>query len=142
MLFKPNWVKILLLDLRPDKKRVEELEKLRVEFAIPHEALAMRVMSSPVTTRKVQRKCLETLRIQNPRKSERELFKMVLISRIQAPPSFEMTEPEIDEAMKNINSFDELCDYIITLDEQESAFPDPLGIGKRIDEILALEEAG
>jgi len=140
MLFKPKWVKILRLDLRPDEKRIEELERLRVEFGIPHEALAMRVMSSPATTRKVQKKCLETWRIQNPGKSERELFKMVLISRIQAPPSFEMTEPEIDEALKNINSFDELCDYIIKLDEQEPSFPDPLGIGRRIDEILVQEE--
>lgn len=65
---------------------------------------------------------------------------MVLISRIQAPPSFEMTEEEIDQAMKNINSFDDLCDYIVRLDEQEPALPDPLGIGKRIDEILAQEE--
>jgi len=140
MLFKAKWVKILPSDLRPDKKRIEELEKLRVKFTIPHEALAMRVISSPVSTRKVQRKCLQTLRIQNPGKSEKELFRMVLISRIQAPPSFEMTEEEIDQAMKNINSFDDLCDYIVSLDEQEPALPDPLGIGKRIDEILAQEE--
>lgn len=51
MLFKAKWVKILPSDLRPDKKRIEELEKLRVKFTIPHEALAMRVISSPVSTR-------------------------------------------------------------------------------------------
>jgi len=41
---------------------------------------------------------------------------------------------------QNINSFDDLCDYIIMLDEKEPSFPDTFGIGKRIDEILAREE--
>jgi hypothetical protein len=65
---------------------------------------------------------------------------MVLISRIATPPSIEMTVQKIDQAMENINSFDELCDYIIALDEKEPSFPDPFGIGKRIDEILVWEE--
>ena len=62
---------------------------------------------------------------------------MVLISRIGT----EMTVKEIDKAMKSINSFNELCDYIITLEGQEPSFPDPFGIGKVIDEILAQEVA-
>lgn len=140
MLFKPKWVKLLQPHLRPDEKRTGELEKLRVEFRIPHDALAMGIMSSPTTTRRIQRNCLESLRIQNPGKSEKELLRMVLISRIQAPPSYGMTEQEIDQAMENINSFDDLCNYIIGLDKQELPFPDPLGIGKQIDEILAQEE--
>lgn len=144
MLFRPKWVKLLPSHLRPDEKRVRELEKLRVEFSIPHEALEMRVMSSPATTRKVQRNCLENFRIQNPEASEKELLRMVLISRIQAGPGAygysEMTEQKIDQVMERIKSFDELCDYIIALDEQELATPDPFGIGKRIDEILAEEE--
>jgi len=69
MLFKPKWVRLLPSNLRPDKKRIRELEKLRVKFSIPHEALEMRVMSSPATTRKVQRNCLENSRIQNPEAS-------------------------------------------------------------------------
>jgi len=141
MLFKPKWAKLLPPHLRPDEKRTGELEKLRAEFRIPHDALAMGIMSSPATTRRVQRNCLESLRIQNPGKSEKELLRMVLISRIQAPPSYGMTEQEIDQTMKNINSFDDLCDYIMALDKQELPFPDPLDMGKRIDEILAREEA-
>ena len=38
--------------------------------------------------------------------------------------------------MENINSFDELCDCIIALDEKEQLFSDISGIGKLIDEIL------
>lgn len=48
--FRPEWVKLLPSHLRPDKKQViGDLEKLRVEFGIPHDALAMRIMSSPAT---------------------------------------------------------------------------------------------
>ena len=145
VLSKPKWVKSLSLNLRPDKKRIRELEKLRIKFAIPHDLFSMRVLGSPATTRKVQKQCFEGFRARNPGAPEKELFRMVLISRIQAPPLESpgysgMTEDKIDEAMRSINSFDELCDCIIALDEQEPASPDPLGIGKRIDEIVAQEE--
>ena len=142
MLFKPQWVELLPPYLRPDGKRISKLEKLRVEFNIPHGLLAMRVMSSPTTTRRVQKQSLENFRMQNPEMSEKDLFRMVLISRIQAPPIYGpgMTKQQINQAMENINSFDDLCGYIIAMDEQESSFPDSLGTGKRIDEILAQEE--
>ena len=116
------------------------MEKLRSEFGIPHNALAIGIMGSPATTRKVQRQFLRNFRIQSPEASEKELFRMVLISRIISPPSIDITEQEIDQAMENINSFDELCDYIIALDEKEQLFPDISGIGKLIDEILTQEE--
>ena len=66
---------------------------------------------------------------------------MVLLSRAQTPPVIEITEEQIDQAIKSINSFDELCDCIIKLEEREASFPDPFGIGKVIDEILAQEVA-
>lgn len=139
-LFKPKWFNLLPSHLRPDKKRMSELEKLRRAFNLSHEVLATGIMSSPETTRKVQRQCLRNLKNQNPGAPERELLKMVLISRIMTPPSIDMTEQEMDKAMENINSFDDLCDYIIALDEKELLFPDISGIGKRIDKILAQEE--
>jgi len=64
---------------------------------------------------------------------------MVFLSRIQTPPVIEMTEEETDQAIKSINSFDELCDCIIKLEEKEPSFSDPFGIGKVMDEILAQE---
>ena len=142
MLFKPKWVKIIPPNLRPDKKRISELEKLRSAFGISHEDLSMCIIGSPATTRKVQKQMLRNFGNQNPGASEKELLKMVLISRIVSPPIIKITEQEIDQAMENINSFDDLCDYIIALDEKEPSFPDTFGIGKRIDEILAGEEIG
>jgi len=143
MLFKTKWLKLIPSNLRPDKKRVAELHKLKVEFGIPHEAFAMRVMSSPAITRKVQRNCLDNLRIQNPRLSERELLKMVFLSKLHCSEIHGYpgtTDQEIHQAMESINSFDELCDCIIASHQQEPSFPDPFGIGERIDEILAQEE--
>jgi hypothetical protein len=138
---KPRWGELLPPNLRPDKKRIKELEKLRSALKMPHEALAVRIISSPITTRRIQSNSLETLRILNPEASEKELLRMVLVSRYRTPPLIEMTEEEIDQAMESINSFDELCDYIIKLEEEGPSFPDPFGMGKQIDEILAQEES-
>jgi len=144
-LFKPKWFNLLPSNLRPDKKRISELEKLRRTFYLPHEVLATGIMSSPETTRKVQRQMLTKFRNLNSEAPKKELLKMVLISRITSPPSIDMTEQEMDQAMENINSFDDLCDYIIALDELDekekgSSFPDISGIGEKIDKILAQEE--
>lgn len=141
---EPNWVSLFtdwnLPHLVPDNKRVRELEALRGKYEIPDDTFALRILGSPSTTRKLQRHILENLSIQNPGASEKDLLRMALISRLQAPPSTEMTAQEIDRAMKDINSFDDLCDYILSLDEEKPDLSDPLGIGKRIDEILAQEE--
>jgi len=139
-LFKPQWFNLLPSHLRPDKKRISELEKLRRAFNLPYQVLATGIMSSPETTRKVQRQMLRMFRSLYLEAPEKELLKMVLISGIMSPPSIDMTEQEMDQAMENINSFDELCDYIIALDEKEQSFPDIFGIGKLMDEILRQEE--
>lgn len=137
MLFKPKWVKLLPPHLRPDGKLLSELEKLRVKVDAPHEALAMRIAISPASTRKVLRQCLANFKLQNPKAAEKELLKMVLISRIQTPTSFWISEKEIDQAMKNISSFDNLCDYVIAL-EAPSPFD---SFGEQTEKILAQEEA-
>ena len=76
----------------------------------------------------------------NPNMTEKELLRKALVSRTKTPPIIEVTENEIDQAMKTINTFNELCDYIIQLEEKEPSFPDPFGIGKKIDDILTQEE--
>ncbi len=141
MVMKPKWVTLLPAHLRPDEKRVRQLDQLRVEFGIAHRALAMRVMSSAASTRKVQRHCLKGLMMQCPEASGKELVRMVLASRVRtAPGYYGMTDEDVDKAVQSISSFDELCDYIVSLDEREPAEPDPLGLGRIIDDILAAEE--
>jgi len=147
MLFKPKWASTLPVYLRPDNTRIKQLEKLRVQFEIPHEAMMMRVAQSKTTTRKAQRDALELYRRHSPTSSEKELLKMVLLSRLRTDqlanrlnlPTYSVTEKDVDKVMESINSFDDLVNYIIGLDEQEPSLPDPIGLGKQIDEILEQE---
>ena len=147
MLFSPKWVRLLPENLRPDKKRVQMLEKLRSQYEIPHELMMMRVAQSKATMRKVQRTALEYFRRHNPSSPEKELLRMVLISRLnisQLTNPYELSiynpsEEEIDEVMSKINSFDDLINYIASMDDQEPSLPDPMELGRRIDEILEEE---
>jgi hypothetical protein len=147
MLLKPKWARMIPANLRPDSIRIKQLENLRTQYEIPHEQMAMRVAQSKTTTRKVQRDALEYFRRHSPDSSEKELLKMVLISRLNISQMtnpynlsiYDMSEDAIDEAMEKINSFDELMTHIYNLDEQEPILPDPIGLGKKIDDILEQE---
>lgn len=162
MLFKPKWVKELPNYMRPNDDQIVKLEKVRSQFNIPHEFFLMRVASSPAITRKVQRYILEESCRNAPDASEKELWIMVLMSRMDtyknkilndvstgvisqssAEKNFDKMMKIIEqyeEIVKRIKSFEELCDYIISLDEmfmEESySSADPYGIGNMIDKIL------
>jgi len=136
MIFKPSWLKIIPNHLRPEKEGVKRLEQLRTQFNIPHNLFGLRVLGSPSTTIKAQRYSYSRLKHLKPSATEKELLQMVLEERLQTPPVTKMSREEIDKAMENINSFEDLCDFVIALDELEPATPDPLGIGKKINEIL------
>lgn len=140
MFFKPKWLKLLPEFMRPEEKKIRELENLRVEFGIPHEALALSIAGSPWTTLSVQKLKLFWFRSQNPSASENEILRMVLISTLEdiEVQGFSVIEDqEIEKAMEDIKSINDLCDYINKLfDIIEPPFPDPFGIGNRIDKIL------
>lgn len=135
----PDWIELIPYHLRPEWEQIRELENLRSEYNIPPDLFAMRILSSPSSTIKTQRHTFKYFSSRNPFASERDLLRMVLKQRLQTPPITEMSKEEIDAAMENINSFEDLCDYVISIDEQEPSTPDPLGIGKKIDAILARE---
>ncbi len=139
MLFKPRWLKIIPNHLRPGKEAVRRLEQLRAQFNIPHNLFGLRVLSSPSSTIKAQMYSYKRFKLINPWATEKGLLMKVLEERLQTPPVTEMSREEIDKVMKNINSFEDLCDFVISIDELEPATPDPLGIGKKIDKILAEE---
>ena len=78
------------------------------------------------------------LKKQMPQASEKEILKAVFKTRAFAwPPGPAVTEEEIDKAMESINSLEDLIDYFIKEDSQGLEFPDPFGIGARVDEILS-----
>jgi len=51
-----------------------------------------------------------------------------------------MNEEEVDKAVKSINSIDELVDFVLLKEKKEASeeppWPDPFGVGSKIEEIL------
>lgn len=134
------WLIQLRPDVHPESYKVDELEKLRQLYDIPHEIFSLIILSSPWVTRRIQESIYAQCREGMPRASEKELLKAVFASRAlpRKPIGLEMTEEEIDETMKSIYSLEDLVNYFITRDEAEEPAPhDPLGIGARINEILS-----
>lgn len=162
MFLKPRWLKLLPQYMWPDDDKVKKIENLRKEFDIPGELIAMRTGSSRATTIKVQKHFLEEYRIKYPNLSEKELWACVLASRIdtykqkiyedgstgainekEAKNKLDKLISITEKAIKiteSINSFEELCDYIVSLDEKFTwnnySTHDPFDIGEMIDKIL------
>jgi len=135
-----QWLDQLRPDVYPEPYKVDELESLRHLYDIPHKLFAMRILSSPWATRRIQESIYAQYREEMPKASEKELLKAVFASRALPPVPFglEMTEEEVDKAMESINSLEDLGTYFVTREEaEEPASPDPFGIGARIDEVLS-----
>lgn len=139
MMFLPKWARKLPDHILPNINIIRQLEAFRREKRIPHNPMFMRVLQSPTSTRKVQKYCYKTERMQRPHASEKEILRNVLMSRINAPPAY-FNGIDIEKAMEQIETFDDLCAFIIKLDQQEPSGPDPFGWGDKIDEILAQEK--
>jgi hypothetical protein len=140
MFFKPKWFSMLRQECRPPSEKVKTLESLRQQYNIPHEPFSLRILSSPSTTRQLQRHLLGEAKAKMPNADERELWGGVLISRLSNLVSAGFESPKIleeaDDVVRKSRTFDEICDYIAGLDQKEPSSPDPFGIGKMIDDIL------
>lgn len=137
-----QWLQYLPNDLRPPEEKVHVLEKLRKKYHVDHHTFAMRISSSPATTRRVQENVYRNAKQAMPIASEKEILRAVLFSRCNVPfgAGLEMSEREIDDAMENIDSLDDLIEFILA--KEKSLYDiqqkrDMLGIGKRIDDILS-----
>jgi len=163
--FKPRWVRTLPYYMRPGSSIIAKLERLRKEVDIPNDMFAAQLASSPIMTRRVQNNFLENFRRQFPNSTEKELWIMVLASRVDtyknkiladisagvlnsesAKEKFDKLISVVEEyegIVGKMRSFEELCDYIISLDEEivGENYPglDPLGIGSSIDRLLKEE---
>ena len=164
--FKPQWVRTLPDYIRPGSDVIAKLEKLRKELDIPHDMFAVRVASSPVMSRRVQKHFLEDFRRQLPNSTEKELWIMVLASRVDTHKNKILADistgdlnsesvvkdkfdrlisviEKYEDTVGKMRSFDELCDYIISLDEEivgeTYSGLDPLGIGSSIDKLLKVD---
>ncbi len=129
------WFEQLPRNLRPDDEKVEELEKLRRQYHLPNDLFIGIVLSSPEVTRQVQKNIYNLAKEKMPKASEKELLEVVFRTRIfpQNPAGLKITEEEIQKEMQNINSLNDLVEYFIQKDKEETRFQrDLLGIGKKI----------
>lgn len=130
MLFAPKWYKELPSNIKPSVDKVKKLEEIRKTFDIPHDVLALQIAGSNSTTRKIQANLLEQYRENFPQAHEKELLIMVLMSRLEAmvTQGHEIpSEEDFKQAISSVNSFKDLCDYIISLNDF-----DPTRIDKKV----------
>jgi len=144
-LFNPevSWLEQLPPNLRPNDDKVELLENLRFHHHIPNNIFFEIIASSSAITRQVQKNVYGLTKEKMPNALEKELLEVVFRTRIfpQNPLGLKMTEEEIQKEIESINSLNDLMEYFIQRDKEETRFTrDLFGIGskiaKKIDTIL------
>ncbi len=125
----PKWIKLLPTHLKPNKRQIWELEDIRAMFGISNKLFAKFILTLPTAVREEIRYRFEYLRTLNPEKSDKELCIMILLTLFSDPN-------RLSQAFNSINTLDDLCNYITTLTEYP---PDPWGVMKEMDKILAQE---
>ena len=141
-LFDPTiwWLEQVPPNLRPNDKKVNELEKLRSHaifhiLPVPNDMFANMVLSSRWATRKVQENVYMDAKEKMPNASEKELLEEVFRSRVfpQNPMGLKITEQEINGEMRNIQCLRDLQEYLVQREKEEPHFyRDLFGEGKRI----------
>ena len=142
------WLEQLPGNLKPDDNKVEELERLRSRaicciLPLPNDIFAQIILSSSWATLRAQENVYMIAKEKMPDASEKDRLEAVFRSRAfpQNPAGIRLPEDEINRALKNIDSLDDLVQYFAEKEKEEPRFRrDILGSGKRIlkkvDEIL------
>jgi phage FluMu protein Com len=133
-----SWLNHLATHFHPVLQKIKQLETLRQLWNIPHDVFAMRIVGTVWATEQLQRKLYEETKHMNPAASDKEIFREMIISRTKnrIPLGLDMSEEEVDKAVESIKSIDDLVVFILTEESEEPSWPDPLGIGSKIEEIL------
>jgi len=137
-----NWLNHLEPHFHPAPRKIKELENLRQLWNIPDEVFAMGIIGTYWATEQLQRKLYEEAKQLNPRASDKEIFREIITSRTEnrIPLGLDMNEEEVDKAVESINSIDDLVDFVLSKESKEASeeppWPDPFGVGSKIEEIL------
>src|SRR6266568_3483996 len=84
MLFTLKWDRILPHHLKVPSEKIDDLELLRKEFVLPHEAFMRGIIVTPWAVVKNQEAVLERNRRAAPNATEKELWMSVISSRLHA----------------------------------------------------------
>jgi hypothetical protein len=155
MFFKPKWYNLLPERLKPKKENIlEDIENLRKKYGFTHEVIYMYIILTPWAVRTIQKDCLEQGRRLMPNASEQELWKGVLLSRLQTKLAANIpTAPwcnynplpkedllsmanNVDNICAKFKSWDDVVEYIVSMERDEGTFLDPSGILNELDLLL------
>ena len=137
-----KWLNHLEPHFHPAPDKIKELEHLRQLWTIPGEVFWEGIIGTYWATEQLQRKLYEEAKQMNPRASDKEIFREIITSRTEnrIPLGLDMNEEDVDKAVESINSIDDLVDFVLSRESKEAneepPWPDPFGIGSKIEEIL------
>lgn len=159
MFLKPKWYDILPDSLKPmNDAIIQELENFRKEYVLTDELMLTAIGTTKWAVRKIQNYTLGLFKKKSPHFSDKELWKSVIISRLQVKlNSLSMGETDpfarplsqqeifslienIDNVISNFRTFKDVVEYIINLDEKENRFDGPIGaiteVTKTLEDLL------
>jgi len=132
------WLNHLAPHFHPAAQKTKELEALRQLWDIPHDVFVLGIVGSVWATEQVQRKLYEEGKHTNPLTPDKEIFREMVVSRTKnrIPFGLDMDEEAVDKAVESMKSIDDLVVFILEEESKEPSWPDPFGIGSKIEEIL------
>jgi|SRR5690606_33082374 len=150
---KPQWYKNLPDYFKPEESRIQEIENFRASYGIDNNSFAMMISMTPWSAKKLQWFMLKKFKTEQPTWSEKEIWKSVIISRMNVklmtvdyPPdigSSPLSRDEINNIIeragtivKDFKNFDEVVKYILDIDYKENRFYDPSGVSNELNQIL------
>jgi phage FluMu protein Com len=133
-----SWLNHLAPHFHPAAQKIKELETLRHLWDIPHDVFAVGIVGSVWATEQLQRKLYEEAKHTNPLASDKEIFREMVASRTEnrIPFGLDMDEEAVDKAIESMKSLDDLVVFILKEESEEPSWPDPFGIGSKIEGIL------
>lgn len=150
---KPKWYKTLPTYFQPDETLIQNVENFRIRFSLDHNIFAQMISMTPWSVKKLQMFMLNKFRGEQPSWPEKEIWKAVIISRMNVklmtadyPPDYSsspLSKSEINNIISqagsialSCKSFEEIVKYIIDIDIKENRFYDPSGVLDELNRIL------
>lgn len=155
MISKPEWHMKLPDHLKPtNDEAIQNIENFRKENYLTDELMFMAIGTTEWAVRRIQQYTLGIFRKEFPDLSEKELWKSVIMSRLQTKLSFdfiEETDPfakplskqqifsiieKLDNIISNFKTFEDVVEYIISIDQMENRFHDITGMQAKLSKLL------
>jgi len=144
-MIKPKWYTLLPMHLHPEDNKIIKLEKLRQKLEFSDDLFHLAIANSRWAFMKAQEAILENLKKNMPNVGDKELWRAVFVTRLgmkagmqgvlDSLPQFTPPNAEtIDEIMADINSFEELVDFMLSMEKYNLDDNDPIQM--EIDSIL------